>query len=1327
MATTRDRAASATPTQHRVLNNERRRGSNAENGSADGSWHSPASQSTRNGPPQSMTSTTSLNAPSSSLASPGTVPGTHSPEPKHNAISRNATPRPSDPGFHTRGVGQDGKGGPATEHRQALIRGKIEKELKIKTGTENMLEALLTKNLKQTKDQRQRVESELSSSNRKIAQLQLELEKEIKRARASIEQTDSKRLSHFFGTNPGRSPSRATQSTGEDFEDDDDDSEAESPTFVLAETLQALERAGMPPDYYIEKANSLVDLFKRHQTLKYDLEWSIFGLRVQVMLLSESREVVAAGYRLTRHAIADRKSIQVIRSLHTDELVTLSLMKETKANVEREQALKYVRAFLDVKDGVRELSRSVVRTLVSIAEHREDRLRNICTMTLTELLVKDPELLFSAGGIGILNDALGEGTFGASESLATGFIHVLDSPRSRRYLRSGCELNAVFANFTDAPSDSERADKLNASAKAISAMLKTWPGILTLAKNKAKPLQSLLLSLQYPDPQSRGLILELLFDVLRIKPHSWSSSFLAGRRLTTYGRVTNLKTDLHAREVRLADEHEDAAFDLTAHFSAFVLTLFIDAGLVEHLSEMIEDETDLSLRRKGTLLLAEVLRRAHYSLPQSTCAGLHLLPNLFPSAAKAKIDNEPGSSSTIYQMESISRTMIRSNDTSAQISGRYVIGADIPASLFPGEHNNKAKLSANMDEAHFRTAIMETQVLSSVNFMKWKWDLIHNIIEGPLANPKRLDEAIKGSKFMKRLVGFYRPFKYRFSMVRNTKPNRRYIRTGCALIRTLVQSPEGSKYLAQNKILRQIAECLAQVDRMSGLTSSSPLFSQEQMVNTLSGGYFALLGTLSSEPNGLLMMERWHMHNMFYHIVELKDRNDLIQTLLGNMDYTLDSHLRIILSKALTTGSKEIRIFATKLLRKYVVGKVAFATPVEWVIKLLVTQLYDPDISVSQVAVKILEETCNHRDRLEFVVRCRPSLDHLGEIGAPLLLRFLSTSIGYHYLDGLDYITQEMDDWFLGRNDAYVASVEASLSRAYLDQPRRNSLAIEDIVDMQDIGLVPPHFYRELARTAEGCRLLEQSGHFYEFAYILREFQLEEEDPEALLKAKGALWAIGNVGSMELSAPFLEETNIVERVVQIAEGAAVMTMRGTAFFVLGLISRSQHGLEMLIECGWDAAVDPGGRSLGLCMPNDLTKLCSVPFKFHDQGSTETEMAARAAFKAATKDPDPLNQKILNLIVDMGNTVLSKRSASDLQGMKTKHPECFVQVHLFQKTLTILESHHFRLPARRFALDLFDKSVIRRIVLGEESGNDHSHEHHHDHNHNQDHDESVFSD
>ncbi|RYF39707.1 MAG: hypothetical protein EOO38_22895, partial [Cytophagaceae bacterium] len=75
------------------------------------------------------------------------------------------------------------------------------------------------------------------------------------------------------------------------------------------------------PEYYVERANSLVLLFRRHPTLKYDLAWSIFGLRMQMMLLSDSREVVAAAYRVMRYAFTDRKSLRIIRALHTDYLV----------------------------------------------------------------------------------------------------------------------------------------------------------------------------------------------------------------------------------------------------------------------------------------------------------------------------------------------------------------------------------------------------------------------------------------------------------------------------------------------------------------------------------------------------------------------------------------------------------------------------------------------------------------------------------------------------------------------------------------------------------------------------------------------------------------------------------------------------------------------------------------------------------------------------------------------------------------------------------------------------------------------------------------------
>lgn len=74
---------------------------------------------------------------------------------------------------------------------------------------------------------------------------------------------------------------------------------------------------------------------------------------------------------------------------------------------------------------------------------------------------------------------------------------------------------------------------------------------------------------------------------------------------------------------------------------------------------------------------------------------------------------------------------------------------------------------------------------------------------------------------------------------------------------------------------------------MSGVTSPKRLFSPYKISETLTGGYFALLGALSSDPRGLLIIERWRMVNMFYHIMDLKDRDDLVQMLLGSMDFSL--------------------------------------------------------------------------------------------------------------------------------------------------------------------------------------------------------------------------------------------------------------------------------------------------------------------------------------------------------------------------------------------------------------------------------------------------------
>ncbi|KAL0473922.1 Rapamycin-insensitive companion of mTOR, N-term domain-containing protein [Neurospora intermedia] len=1246
-------------------------------------------------------------------------------------------------------------------HDQPLsqLREELNREMKIKEGSENMLEALNTKKPKQAKEQRARIEAELNSSTQKIKELRRKITAAQTTKATPTTPVRSRTTAFLQDSNGVRSPPSASRSgAGSDF-----DEPTESPTYALTELLQALEVDGMTPDYYVSRANSLVDLFKRHPTLKYDLVWSIFGLRMQVMLMSESREVVAAGYRMIRYAISDITSLRRIRALNTDYLVTWSLIKDRKSDVEREQALKFVRAFLDVKDGVKEISRAVVRTIAAIAEEPDERLRPICIETLAEILIRDPALLISAGGLAPLRDALADGSYKASESLTSAFLYLLDAPQRRKYLCAGNELEILFTAFTDDLSTNERILKQN--SRAVASALKTWSGLMTLSMYNFRAIKSMIHSMVVNTGPIRETILDLLYSLFRIKSPAWATSFLAGRRLTTYGRVTNLRST--STKGSHGDFDDDGGEqDFAEHYTALLLAIFVKSGVVQGLLRLTQELDNPPVKRKATLLIGEVLKLASRLLPPSVSSSLQMLPELFSAAANLKDEKHFIASGVVYQISSVSKTLYRSSPTTYTPS---VVPSSNSLDLGILDDHPKSNSAITFDDATFRQLLVDSHALSSSNYAKWNWDIILRVIEGPLTSGKRLEEAIKASKFIKRIMSFYRPFKYRFSEVKSTRNTQKYVRVGCSLMHTLLQSPEGCKYLSDNKLLRQIAECLAQCDPTSGLTAQYPMFARDRLTDTLCGGYFPMLGILTGDQKGIQMLDRWRIFNMMYRIVDLKQRPDIIKLMLANFDYSLHGHPRVLLSKALTAGTKDIRIDATNALRKYATRPRISTQGQEpsdskWAIQLLVTQLYDPDIEVCATAVKILEKACNTKNNLEYIVECRPALDHLGEIGAPLLLRFLSTSIGYHYLDGLDYISNEMDDWFLGRNDSYVSVIEASLARSFLEHQDDHTNRISVFDDEQEIEAdshVPPHFYRELTRTQEGCKLLREKGHFDEFAATIREYGMQSDDPEMIVKVKGCLWAVGNVGSMELGAPFLESCDVVEQIVQIAQNHEVMSLRGTAFFVLGLISRSVHGLEILLENGWDANTNVLGNSLGFCIPSDLSKLFSLkPWQYipvtaiqlPDSQKTETtklpaipsrprsqslinaikeeeeekQKAAAAATQMSSKpdnstatqsggnpppaedvaprnelDPDPTNQRILELIIDLANMVLYRRSRAELLQIKaTKKAAGFNQPQLFRKVMSLLECHHYRLQDRSMIVGLFDKSVMRVVIFEE---------------------------
>lgn len=490
--------------------------------------------------------------------------------------------------------------------------------------------------------------------------------------------------------------------------------------------------------------------------------------------------------------------------------------------MEREQALKFVRAFLDVKGGVKEVSRAVVRTIVAVAEHGEDRrtnvqvaeqdvdrLRPICIETLAEILVRDPALLVASGGLGPLSEALSEGIYKAPESLTSAFLFLLDSPRKRKYLQPGYGVEVLFTVFTDQLLTNEAVLKQN--AKAIATALKSWPGLMTLSMYEFRSIRSLLTSMLLPNASIRETVLDLLFTLLRIKPPAWATSFLAGRRLTTYGRVANLKSpNSKDRGTAFYSEEDSGEQNFVEHYTALLLAIFIKAGLLPILLKIAQEDENPTLKRKTTLLIGEVLKLASRLLPLSWSAELQLLPELFSAAAGFGNDDQFIASGIVYQISSVSRTLYRS-------APMATMAGALPSSNSLGDlslldEQPKANTSIILDDATFRQLLIDSNVLNSSNYAKWNWEVIMKVFDGPLQTGKRLEEAVKASKFMKRIISFYRPFKYKFAEVKNTRNTQKYVRAGCALMHALLQSAEGVKFLADSKLLRQIAECLAQCD-----------------------------------------------------------------------------------------------------------------------------------------------------------------------------------------------------------------------------------------------------------------------------------------------------------------------------------------------------------------------------------------------------------------------------------------------------------------------------------------------------------------------------------
>ncbi|KAH7915441.1 Rapamycin-insensitive companion of mTOR, middle domain-containing protein [Hygrophoropsis aurantiaca] len=1194
----------------------------------------------------------------------------------------------------------------------------LERETRIKEGAERLLRLPLTDTM------RAQVESELEMAENEIEALTRRIQLETPRGKRKQNGGIATKRK-FAGQAPFNGPRLK-----EDLDEKDDFRTALSQTNAYIKSLYSLGRlpaASTSPSSSngtsgttsttgdhdrprVELLNKLTTLLQRNVRVRYELNF-VELVQATIPSLSDhcSQRCRAAAYRLIRHALVDASSVERLREQPLEWYMVKSLVRDNKHVIEKEQVIKLIRSIVDIisdrerdyrRDRERRsstgsemgvniipLSEPVMRAFVAVAEHSEDPFRSVCVLTLAEMVLLDIDLVARTGGIRFLLHALGEGPIEIGPILAATFLHIVDSPRKRKYLRIGTDLEIAFSAVTDAyGKGTDHADRMRGCTKVIQLMLRTWSGLMYFCMEDQLAIRSIVNTLRIPSLETREIILDMFFDLLNIKAPEWYKTFIDGRRLTMYRKS---RPSSGAKILERSSTSE--TLKLTDQYIALLVLVFTNAGLLDALTAMLEEcTTGSTLSRKATLLMAEVLQMANRVLPLTVAAKIQAVPRVFNLASDYdRGENRIIGTSALSAIDSLNRNRLRLHPNVKNARPRANSAEDAVRRGQKHVEQVKIKMGMQMDDKTFQSSLLETQVMLTKDNTKWNFDMLQELIEGPLLNPKRLEEAIKVSRFMRRLMSFFHPFSHshRFSDVPRKQPNLKWVRLGCQLLNTLMASPDGIRFLAsEDDFLKQIVQCFAQLDPCNG-TSEDPIFSKARISQTLTFGYFEMLGTLSKYSEGIELLEKSKIFTAFYHLSELRNREDLVTIVITNLDYSIDGHSRIVLSKALTSTDVHIRLFSTNHLGELIRSS---TNPAAWMLRLLLTQLYDPAPEVCGMTIQILEEACDAIEVLQLVVEMQPTLDHLGEMGHPLLMKFMSTPMGFRYLYDAGYVEREMDMWFHERNIYYVVQVEIFLAKVFGSDSAEDD---EDVLAFD--GVVPPHFYGEMSKTELGCHILNDKNHFAEFSHFIRQHGLESDDLEMILKLKSILWAVGNIGATEGGLPFLEEEDIIPSILEIAEHSLIPSVRGTCFFVLGLISSTSQGSEILDDYRWEATLSPLGLPTGLCIPVDLDKFISLPTwePVQPKGDSDSRLL-----------PPNLQTEleVITAIENLSNTVIANAASRSLARMKSRpeYKSVFSSPSVFFRALHTISTQRYRLPVRRYIFDLFnielDADVVKSI-------------------------------
>ncbi|KAK7099628.1 rapamycin-insensitive companion of mTOR-like [Littorina saxatilis] len=930
---------------------------------------------------------------------------------------------------------------------------------------------------------------------------------------------------------------------------------------------------------------------------------------LQIGLLHEAKEVRAAVLRVLRYLIQGEDMLTSFLALHLDYLVMRCLDVCLDNEIERLHAIRLIRQINSVAPNA--MPCSLLYTLLAIgndgsSEH--DRFLRVSLATLCEIAFRNVDLVGKCGGIStLLWNILDSHQYPRlNESLTCTIMYLMNHPRSRHYIKAHTDLETLLAPLTDSQfhlsgetsaedkqhqqqmrrdeiesrAREERETRFVASKLALITLMHTWPGLIRLCHPRGSGLQSLIGILYLPYTEIRKHILEMISDVFRLSLPDWTDDFslaLLSVDPTEHKDLWKVSEGFVAEEGRSLLPHcASTRPNLVENHLALLLSAWINAGLLEALIEVVTS-SEGPLFNRTIILLGEMLHMANVLLPAECYSHNHCLPVLLTMASSTDLSGP--------QRHRACLAVKHLNELHSMKKRGLV-----PSSLFLDlllQHAGKFKETTNRhwyfrrdtlrsyyyrkmpNDDNTQHAVRDSQVNTTKENYNWDWDLIGSILKWPDDRLRKMEDQIY-IRFLRRVVFYFKPTNHLFShMDLNAESGPSVCLVACQLVDFLVNetiTAEEVQKLA-TELLSDINLCLNEVATNDVVPES--VFGSQSLYNTMAMHYFVIIGHFSNTKAGVVLLEKTGIFQSLMEIMTPKAQDQHVRLAISALDYTKDGSARVILSKALTATSESCRLYSTNLLRVLLrAGTPHFST---WGIQLLVTQLYDQSPAVSSAALATLDEACDIEPHLLTLIKIRPSVLHLGDSGVMLLCRFLSLPSGFRSLRDANFIPSELERWHKTYNARYVKVVEDLLYEALTSHEKsshgtftRRSLHKGPKKEV----FLPAHLYGQLALHEEGMELLKREPCLQEYFSMIHNQDLQMDSE--IDKMKEALWAVGHVGSSSYGVSLLEEENMVPELIRLAEECGVFSIRGTAFYVLGLVASTRHGAQILAKYGWES-------------------------------------------------------------------------------------------------------------------------------------------------------------